>query len=368
MMSLYQVPGVDVRLQSHVEVMELAVRVTDLLRQVRTLRAAILAIKGSAGVCQFLLVMLGVGNYMGAQKKGVGGRAALSKNKEGVTMEVMSAFELQRAVDGKSNLVQWLIKIFQQLTTSGARDIFTAMAQPVRSASTIDPVVLEASFIDVREKMAALTAAVASVAPCSALIGSPEVEDCFHHVMEVAIKDVPCAALELEFGALGEEFQAIAVHFCFDPLMFSFDRTPMEEFFNGMLELADMYEKAADKVQQQNRLQEMKARRLAAREAKLQKAAAKPKRGTHSLGKGNSLKGGKGGKGLNEIGKGGSTESLSIGKGGKATSISTAPPGRGKGSNNTSGKGGNTGYARTEVAPRFAAIQNRLGAVLCMDE
>ena len=90
-------------------------------------------------------------------------------------MDVLSAFEMFRAVDGKSNLLLWLIKIFQKLSTSGARDIFTQIIQPVRSASTIDPVVLEASFIDVRERMSALTAAVASVPDCSALIGSPEV-------------------------------------------------------------------------------------------------------------------------------------------------------------------------------------------------
>ena len=223
--------------------------------------------------------------------------------------------------------------------------------------------------------------------------------------MEVAIKDIPCAALELEFSALGKEvsaciahvpqiaykpvtciacvpclcivyvsvtlalqFQDIAVRFCFDPLMFSFDRTPMEEFFNSMLDLADMYEKAADKVQQQNRLEEMKARRLAARETKLQKAAIKSKRGTHSSENVNFMEDGKGGKGQNEVGKEGSNTNPSAGTGGKAAP-SKASPGRGKGSNTTSGKGGKVASGpKKQVSSRFAAMQSQMGAMLRMDD
>ena len=47
--------------------MELQVKVAELLRQVRILHGAIVAINESHGVFQFLLVLLGVANYMVAQ-------------------------------------------------------------------------------------------------------------------------------------------------------------------------------------------------------------------------------------------------------------------------------------------------------------
>jgi len=270
-LAMADIPGFGMRIQACKDVLELERKLSDVAHKVQVIQEALWAIEQSEDLVEMMMVILAVGNLVNAKKPG---RSYVVPPKPGARMlessdktALLDVFSLLRANDLKSNLLQWVVRILSN--ASSVVDPFDNLVKPLSRAAEIDPIMMERTFIDLKSGLTNLRSVSEEVLQCPPLIGNPGMLDRFHSYLQSSLERLDIKLLEQNFQAMQESFMLVAQNFCFDPLHFDFQKTPMEEFFRSILKMSITWQEACRMVHQQDRLAQLQKQRSEARQQKL---------------------------------------------------------------------------------------------------
>ena len=99
--------------------------------------------------------------------------------------------------------------------------------------------------------------------------------DNYHAKVKEHLGKCDIVSVEEAFEELQAEFEAAGKFFGFDPFFFSYESTPMEQFFEDVLKLFSTYDEAMIAIKRAAHMAELKAQRAAKRAAKAKEAAAR---------------------------------------------------------------------------------------------
>jgi len=259
MLGLLEIPAAQTRLAVMAQMQGHEDNLVDILRRIDILRRGVKAIHGSKELITFIEVALGVGNYLCAKRK-FGQDLRDAKPKFGVQFDGLFCFEDTRSNSHRRNLMQALVQTFIGHVGEEKASFHTELTDLVREASHLKPEVLDNDVAGLRDSLVRVRATLEEVPRA----GGGFVDN-YHAKVKDHLEKCDMSQIEESFSNLYDEFEAAGRFFGFDPFFFSYDSTPMEQFFEDVLKLFHVYDEAMVAIKRGEHMAQLKAERHARR-------------------------------------------------------------------------------------------------------